>query len=96
MNVLLSWMEITRGIGLVYTFIVHLLAKGWLGFVFRSNEYALSVLKYVWFMDRSYLSIKLWHPLFRDETMETPPIWVKFLGHLMDFLTPLALQAICD
>jgi hypothetical protein len=31
-------------------------------------------------------------PLVQDETMETTPVWIKFLGLLMEFLTPLACR----
>jgi hypothetical protein len=76
----ISWMERHWGTKLGYTpEEAHFLARGWLGFIFRSEEDVVSVLKEVWFMDRSYLSIKPWNPLFdaKEESMSSTLVWIK-------------------
>jgi hypothetical protein len=82
-------MERHWGIGLGYTPKAHLLARGWLIFIFRSKEDVVLVLKEVWFMDRSYMSIKPWNPLFdaKEESMSTTPVWIKLSGLPMEFWT---------
>jgi hypothetical protein len=86
-------MEGQWGSGLGYIQVAHLLARGWLNFVFHSEEDVVSVLKEVWFMDRSYLSIKPWHPLFdaKNEPMEGTPVWIKLPGLPMEFWIEQAL-----
>lgn len=36
----------------------HLLATGWIGFIFRNDDDAFKVFKGNWFCDNAYLSIK--------------------------------------
>lgn len=45
----------------------HILAHGWLGFLFRTKEETMSIPNGSWFMDSSFSSIKPWHPLFDEK-----------------------------
>jgi hypothetical protein len=78
--------------------IVHLLAHGWLGFIFRRKDDALQILKGCWFMDKNILSIKPWHPLFdaREEFEASTPVWVKLPNLPIEFWSDSRLKVIGD
>jgi hypothetical protein len=61
MDYLLIWIEENGDPILGYTIAIRLLARGWICFNFHKEKYVAYVLKEVWFMDRSYMSIKSWH-----------------------------------
>jgi hypothetical protein len=64
MDSLNAWIQKEFSSVLGYGPTYHILSQGWLGFVFRSEEDTMNILKAIWFMDTLYLAMKSWHPLF--------------------------------
>ena len=58
LNTLINSMDQTFCVRINFVPMCHLLAKGWCGFDFRWKEDALDILKGIWFMDSSPLSLK--------------------------------------
>ena len=48
---------------------------------------SVKFLREVWFLDRSYLALKLWHPLFdsKTEVMDKNLAWVEISGLPMEW-----------
>ena len=59
--------------------IIHFLSHSWLSFIFHSKEYALHIFIGCWFMDNTFLTIKLWHLLFDawEEFSSSTLVWIK-------------------
>ena len=80
--------------GCIPTF--HLLAEGWLGFLLHSKEDASMILRGLCFMDRAFLSMKSWHPLFdtKDKYLKANTVWVKLSSLSMELWTMEDLKSI--
>lgn len=78
--------------------IFHLLTCERLGFLFRSDDDAKTIMKRLWFMNSLVLYLNPWQPIFdvKEELMEKMPIWVKLPSLSMKLWTDRALWVIVD
>jgi hypothetical protein len=72
---LIECMESLCGAHLGYVIIFHMLSRGWIGFVFRSNKDSMKIPMERWYFDQHLLYAKLWHPLFdaKEEVVSSFP-----------------------
>lgn len=78
--------------------IIHSIKMGWIGFVFKNESNASTILHRIWGFDKNAMVLKFWHPLFdpHNNFLDVILACVKDPCFPLEFLSKEGLKAVVD